>query len=416
MWKLSIADDQGQRTTVNLARDEYTIGRADGNAIRLTERNVSRLHAVIRRSKDGFVLEDLASENGTFANGVRVAKLQELAHGDLLQIGDYRLEMIDEELSTQEQAHRPLVSQALTNPGHLPDRLVVLIGPRQGYEFSLEGERHLIGRGEECDFSIDHASVSRVHAEVRRIDANHFEVLDKGSSNGLRVNSRDMPRAMLDNGDVIEIGDVILKFVAEGQLFRANAQESGQLLVLGARESSAPPETPVTGAGRRIVAALVGAIVAVALTAYVLSGTRSTGSSAPTKPRAAAGWDEPLPEAVESSLLEAERLEKSGSIAEAHALVRKLVDRPRFPSHHPRLAAIEAGWARHQLDLAAATDDVREKKSLLDEVARTETVPPILRQEASRLLDKAQTSSISLDDLARDVPPAGGPRADEPTD
>jgi ABC transport system ATP-binding/permease protein len=252
MWKLSIADDQGQRTTVNLARDEYTIGRGEGNAIRLTERNVSRLHAVIRRAKDGFSIEDLGSENGTFANGVRVSKVQELAHGDLLQLGDYRLDVIDEDLSTQEQAHRPLFSAAAGASGALPDRLVVLIGPHQGYEFPLEGERHLIGRGEECDFSIDHASVSRVHAEVRRIDPDHLEILDKGSSNGLRINSRDMPRAVLDNGDVIEVGDVILKFVAQGENFRALPEEGARLAALAAARPSGPPsETPQAWASSR---------------------------------------------------------------------------------------------------------------------------------------------------------------------
>ena len=45
MWKLAIEDDEGKQTVVPLTRDEYTIGRKDGNTIRLTERNVSREHA-----------------------------------------------------------------------------------------------------------------------------------------------------------------------------------------------------------------------------------------------------------------------------------------------------------------------------------------------------------------------------------
>ena len=42
MWKLVIEDDEGKRTVVPLTRDEYTLGRREGNTIRLTERNVSR--------------------------------------------------------------------------------------------------------------------------------------------------------------------------------------------------------------------------------------------------------------------------------------------------------------------------------------------------------------------------------------
>src|SRR3974390_2444749 len=47
MWKLVIEDDEGKRTVVPLTRDQYSIGRKEGNTIRLTERNVSREHARI---------------------------------------------------------------------------------------------------------------------------------------------------------------------------------------------------------------------------------------------------------------------------------------------------------------------------------------------------------------------------------
>ena len=45
MYKLIIEDDEGKTTVVPLIRDEITIGRKEGNTIRLTERNVSRRHA-----------------------------------------------------------------------------------------------------------------------------------------------------------------------------------------------------------------------------------------------------------------------------------------------------------------------------------------------------------------------------------
>src|SRR5690606_2358564 len=101
-WKLSIEDDQGQQTVVNLVRDEYSIGRAEANTIRLTERNVSRSHALLHRQRDQWFLEDLQSYNGVYVNGVRIGGRQELAHGDLVQIGDYRIELTDEALATRE--------------------------------------------------------------------------------------------------------------------------------------------------------------------------------------------------------------------------------------------------------------------------------------------------------------------------
>ena len=42
MLKLVISDDEGKTMVIPLTRDELTIGRKDGNSIRLTERNVSR--------------------------------------------------------------------------------------------------------------------------------------------------------------------------------------------------------------------------------------------------------------------------------------------------------------------------------------------------------------------------------------
>src|SRR5688572_27281893 len=95
MWKLSIEDDQGNKTVVNLVRDEYSVGRAEENTVRLTERNISRRHAKLKRNGVGWLLEDMASYNGCFVNGVRVAEPQRLEHGDLVQLGDYRLEILD---------------------------------------------------------------------------------------------------------------------------------------------------------------------------------------------------------------------------------------------------------------------------------------------------------------------------------
>jgi pSer/pThr/pTyr-binding forkhead associated (FHA) protein len=95
MWKLVIADDEGQKTVVNLVREEYSLGRAEGNSVRLTERNVSRKHGIVRRTPTGFRVEDVTSYNGLFVKGVRVGRNQELAQGDLILLGVYRILVVD---------------------------------------------------------------------------------------------------------------------------------------------------------------------------------------------------------------------------------------------------------------------------------------------------------------------------------
>src|SRR5947209_4022093 len=91
MYKLIIEDDEGKTTVVPLIRDEITIGRKDGNTIRLTERNVSRKHARLLKANGSVFIEDLQSYNGIKVNGDRIAGRAPIAEGDRIQIGDYQL-------------------------------------------------------------------------------------------------------------------------------------------------------------------------------------------------------------------------------------------------------------------------------------------------------------------------------------
>src|SRR3954463_9194430 len=91
MWKLVIEDDEGKRTVVPLTRDDYTIGRKEGNTIRLTERNVSRNHAKLSKENGHVLVEDLKSFNGIKLNGDRIDGRVHVHEGDTIQIGDYHL-------------------------------------------------------------------------------------------------------------------------------------------------------------------------------------------------------------------------------------------------------------------------------------------------------------------------------------
>src|SRR5882724_10426036 len=91
MYKLIIEDDEGKTTVVPLIRDEITIGRKEGNTIRLTERNVSRRHAKLLKSNGTVFIEDLTSYNGIKVNGDRIAGRAPVNEGDRVQIGDYQL-------------------------------------------------------------------------------------------------------------------------------------------------------------------------------------------------------------------------------------------------------------------------------------------------------------------------------------
>lgn len=407
MWKLSIGDEQGQKTAVNLVRDEYTVGRAEGCIIRLTERNISRHHATIRRSALGYRIEDQGSLTGVFVNGVRITSPQELSHKDSLQLGDYRIEVIDEDLQIQEQNHLPF-SSSTPPSGRLPHRLVVLIGPEQGAEYALEGERFLLGRGEECDFRLDHASVSRVHAEVRLVDSSHYEIIDKGSANGLRVNGHELPRSLLDSRDVIELGDVVLKYIPQGQVFRASPTEGQRIAALGGLTPPPPRSIRATTPAWSLAAACAGAaLTAIAALAWFNMESEAQPLESEQDPASLRAQTRKL-----SPLEEAQRLRSAGTPLLIHEALQQL------PQDHParqteQFQELEAIWARAMLEEAQEAELPR-RRQLLEQVASAESVPLELRETAFELLKKSRENSLDLSDLGKKQRPRVRPASSTP--
>jgi len=123
MLKLIIEDDEGHTTVVPLVRDEVTIGRKEGNTIRLTERNVSRRHARLLRQEATFAVEDLSSYTGVRVNGQRIQTPTPLKDGDRIQIGDYRLDLRSDEprpSSQEDTATLPSLPKALLGSNFAP--------------------------------------------------------------------------------------------------------------------------------------------------------------------------------------------------------------------------------------------------------------------------------------------------------
>src|SRR5713226_8093449 len=63
-----------------------TIGREEGNVIRLNDERVSRFHAKIQFDSDDVILTDLDSTNGTRVNGMPV-QIRRLKPGDQIALG-----------------------------------------------------------------------------------------------------------------------------------------------------------------------------------------------------------------------------------------------------------------------------------------------------------------------------------------
>src|SRR5262249_51774687 len=63
-----------------------TIGREEGNVLRLNDERVSRFHAKIQQDNGDIILTDLESTNGTRVNG-NVVQIRRLRHGDRICVG-----------------------------------------------------------------------------------------------------------------------------------------------------------------------------------------------------------------------------------------------------------------------------------------------------------------------------------------
>jgi len=423
MWKLTIEDDQASKTVVHLVRDDYTIGRAEENTVRLTERNISRRHARLTKPGERWLLLDLTSYNGCFVNGQRVTDKHEIVHGDLVQLGDYRLQILDDSIldpvSFDKAVTMPAAprSQALLGQ---PDRLVMVVGPTVGAEFPLTQDRPLVvGRGEECDVSINHPSVSRVHAEIQPLGDGRYEIVDRESANGVRVNGVELPRTLLDARDVIELGDVIVKFIPAGDIYVPGADESQQAsaLTLGAAAVGEP--SAVAGLGgfsQGVKLAALGGVAAIVVALALVIATRG----GTPEPEIAPGSAEAVDSAMRS-LLEAKSLLDKG---EVDAAVRKAAEIP--PTSNARKTAdyrqIQGAWADALFEKAAASHDPAQKRAILDQIARATTVDSVRRKRAANDLTALDAESVDVSDLpsapkkaqVRPTPTAEDPSAEDP--
>ena len=73
----------GQRWGI---KSEIHVGRDPECEIVVPDRQVSRIHAKFTLAKNGVLLEDLGSKNGTFVNGNLLESPSILEEGDIIQI------------------------------------------------------------------------------------------------------------------------------------------------------------------------------------------------------------------------------------------------------------------------------------------------------------------------------------------
>ena len=200
---------EGRDTTeeFQLVQEATALGRAADNDLCLQHPTVSSHHARILLGPSGCSVVDLGSSNGTCVNGAELPVKTEhaLADGDVIEVGPFRLHF--RAAADGAVAPPPQFEPTIVLAPAQPARLVVST-PQWTREFPLQSDVVTLGRDPASDIPIDADVISRHHARLERRDSG-YEIIDLGSTNGLRFQGQPIDRKLLVSGDTLRIGPTV---------------------------------------------------------------------------------------------------------------------------------------------------------------------------------------------------------------
>lgn len=210
-----------------LADRRVVIGRDEACDLVLNGKGLSRRHASISPSPNGYVLRD-QSANGTKVNGAVLAGTRLLAHGDLLEFVDEALRFDVEGMSASPAAagsETPAgateildlsrierMARGVGSGRRMSCSLEVVSRQFHGTIFELDKPVCAIGRGSHNDVVLRDESVSITHATLLR-KGSVWSVLDLGSANGTWVDgSRASGERVITTGARLRTGGLEMIF------------------------------------------------------------------------------------------------------------------------------------------------------------------------------------------------------------
>ena len=185
MPKMIISLDGNVLKEIQLTKDRTSFGRRPYNDIVIDNMAVSGEHAVLQMSGNESYIEDLNSTNGTYVNG-KVVKKQQLHHDDMIEIGKYKIQYVDEAQLAQ------LASGVIK----------VLSGPAAGREMALVKPVTSLGKAG--------VSVATITRSARGFSLAHVEGDSPPMINDAAVG---VDAVALRDGDLIELAGMQMQFM-----------------------------------------------------------------------------------------------------------------------------------------------------------------------------------------------------------
>jgi len=193
--------------------DSLRIGASADNDFRVEVTGISRHHARVVREGSDFWLEDSGSTNGTFVNGLRVAR-ERLRHLDVVTLGRGvdLIAVVSEATPSKAIVHA--VRAAWLEP----------LDPQFGSRIDIPPGELTLGRSAPSNVLLDSPMVSHLHARLERTP-DHLVVSDLASSNGTFVNGKPIREPVeLVDGDTLSIaGSRQFRVCIDGTVRRESA-------------------------------------------------------------------------------------------------------------------------------------------------------------------------------------------------
>lgn len=111
-----------------------------------------------------------------------------------------------------------------------PACFVLLLGEKNqiGRQWRIDNESLIIGRSSRCHITIDDLSVSGRHAKILTTEEGD-SIIDLGSTNKTIVNGAEIEAEVpyrLENNDLIRMGNIIVKYLAKGNIESVSIAET----------------------------------------------------------------------------------------------------------------------------------------------------------------------------------------------
>ncbi|GMV07678.1 MAG: hypothetical protein AMXMBFR53_39530 [Gemmatimonadota bacterium] len=232
MPKLTLLIGRKAMQVYDLDKDTIVIGREDDVDIVIDNPSVSRRHAQVRKEGAGWVVEDLGSSNGTFLHGEKIAAPKAVKEGDEIGFGKFSVvfgkavgDAVDQAAkAAPKHAPADAVGGTMQIKSHEVKELLKESerkrrahlqwesGGRKGTHYLSDAPAVLFGTDELCDVKVP--AGPKHHLLVMNTKEG-CEVRNLAMFGGMKVGGRTTKKAVLKDGDVVQMGGLVINFVAD---------------------------------------------------------------------------------------------------------------------------------------------------------------------------------------------------------